>query len=280
MPDTSADERGSIAEASVPCPAELPAPQPGPAKPAVDPSRSAIRWELLLVLLIVVGPATFYNILRLVNNLPTSHTNNVLRLMTIMPSSALGAMAEHIPCLAALLYICHLRRVSWRGLGFRWDGLGRALLSGVLLALVLLASARLMINAERVSNGAAWASLHWLPGPNRYVQDVLLYRGPVGPLGLVAVFAGLAINCVWEEAVRGYVIRRTTDAWGSLGAAVMLSVVVFMSYHTRQSAWAWLTLALHGFMYAAWFLKRRSIAPVVLGHFLYDAVLAGLDLWG
>jgi membrane protease YdiL (CAAX protease family) len=95
-------------------------------------------------------------------------------------------------------------------------------------------------------------------------------------LGVAVLAVGLLANSLMEELLRAYVIRRTFDAWGSLGWAMVLSVAAFVAYHVHYANLGLVPLGIHGVLLAAYFTARANVAAMTIAHTLYNAVVIGL----
>lgn len=96
-------------------------------------------------------------------------------------------------------------------------------------------------------------------------------RGLTDYLWMVVGFVSAAYE---EELVtRSYLITRLEVLFRSRGWAVLVSAILFASYHIYQGFGGALGALLFGLAYGVAFLGIRRIWPLAIGHALYNIVL-------
>lgn len=141
--------------------------------------------------------------------------------------------------------------------------------------------------------GAGLAALIGIPGLGLYVVGVVAGFGrPIDPaaMGVTAItvvplLGWAAANAVAEElVVVGWLATRLRQLWGggSLGdahlarttvaAVIAASALLRGAYHLYQGVGAGFGNLAMGVIFAAWFLRTGRVWPLVIAHFLIDAV--------
>ena len=102
--------------------------------------------------------------------------------------------------------------------------------------------------------------------------DTSMIAGPKAAWQLLLlVVMSLANGAAEEISMRAYLITRLEQLLGSRPALV-LSVMLFASYHTYQGVYGALSAALVGTIYGLYFLASRRFWPLVLAHCIQDVV--------
>jgi membrane protease YdiL (CAAX protease family) len=96
----------------------------------------------------------------------------------------------------------------------------------------------------------------------------------VGEYLLLAI-ATLAIGMGEELVVRAYLITRFEQLLESTPLALLLTTVIFASYHGYEGTGAVIRIALDGLLYGVAFCLLRRIWPVALAHALFDFYAEG-----
>jgi membrane protease YdiL (CAAX protease family) len=87
------------------------------------------------------------------------------------------------------------------------------------------------------------------------------------------------LNPFFEELiVRAYVMAEVFDLTGSLALAVILSVVVQVSYHLYYGWVGAIALSFQFALFALYYAHSRRILPVIVAHGFFD-IYALLRLW-
>lgn len=126
---------------------------------------------------------------------------------------------------------------------------------------------------------ASWvyAWVYWvLPGTEESAyayEEALAASGwapavSVSPLLLWTLLVlGIALNSVAEELVmRAYLLTRLEELLGSAAKAVVVGAVVFGAYHLYAGWYGGLSALLTGLVYGGFFVWRRRLWPLVIGH--------------
>lgn len=85
-------------------------------------------------------------------------------------------------------------------------------------------------------------------------------------IGLVGFINGFGEEIV----VRGYLITRLSGLWSSRTAAVIVTALLFGSYHLYYGWYPALHIALTGLILGAYFAATRRLWPVIFAHILGD----------
>lgn len=174
--------------------------------------------------------------------------------------SILTAIIWEVCSLLLLWFILAGQNRSWRDIGWNptW--------SDIPYAFALIVGTRI---AESVVN--LWFQLFYHSIAGHYLQPRPAH-GLLGA-GISVLSIGLVlINPVFEELiVRGYAMSEMLALGSGPILAVVVSVVVQMSYHVYQGTLRGIVLAVGFTVSSIFFLKTKRIVPVVLAHLWLDA---------
>ena len=93
---------------------------------------------------------------------------------------------------------------------------------------------------------------------------------PKGSGSIALLVVALAMNAVAEEVVaRGYLIPRLEDLTHHAGASVVVSSMLFASYHLYQGPAGAIHALIFGLVFGLVFSITRTIGPLIAGHFMY-----------
>jgi membrane protease YdiL (CAAX protease family) len=111
--------------------------------------------------------------------------------------------------------------------------------------------------------------LHWsLARPN-----VSMLSMPAGGLDFALLLAMCIANGIREELiVRAYLIPRLEQLLGSTAAALLLSTILFVSYHSYQGLTGMIGVCGIGLIYGGAFCLLRRFWPLAIAHGLQDFV--------
>ena len=190
-------------------------------------------------------------------------TNAVLWINVPWPDDFSREMISHavssLQVLAPLLYI------MWRSSG-GWGEFGitkpEPLMDGV-LALVLFS--------------LAWLTTIFLAtalaAPAGAGEDVIADR-PSGLVEHVLLVVAMIANSLSEEFfMRAYLITRLRQLGAHWITAVVVSALLFASYHIYQGYSAITPVAVNGLIYGATFALTRRVWPLVASHTLYNLLI-------
>ncbi len=89
-------------------------------------------------------------------------------------------------------------------------------------------------------------------------------------LFLVCIVGFFANSLVEEFSMRGYLIPRLEELFGSAIPAVLVSSIMFASYHLHFGVLGFVNMFLNGLVYGLVFCITRSLWPLVLAHTLFN----------
>jgi len=162
--------------------------------------------------------------------------------------------------LLLLWFILSGQNRSWRDIGWNptWTDIPYA------LALILV---------KRICQGVVnlWFQVFYRSIAGHTLQPTTTH-GALGAGISVLTIALVLINPVFEELiVRAYAMSEMMALRSGPVLAVLLSVVLQMSYHVYQGTLRGIALAVGFTISSVFFLKTKRIVPVVLAHFWADA---------
>jgi uncharacterized protein len=248
---------------NTPAPAEEsnPAPEPDPEawdeeiklEESPEDRKRAMHWlELLVVLCLAWIVPLAYGVLSPALWMPSDGAGEVIidDLAAFVDLSFLAAAS--IQVLVPLLWIV------WRG-GIKWSDIGivrirwvRDIALGLLLAALILGIDVAIILALDVS----------------FLYTMVLPQGA----GMIAFMALVMIlNSLYEEFVwRGYMLHRLKGLLGSMAPAVVVSTVLFASYHIYQGLGGAFMAGIAGLVWCISVILLRSIWPAVISHTAFN----------
>jgi membrane protease YdiL (CAAX protease family) len=237
----------------------------------LDRPRTALRIEVVLVLLLSLGQSAVYAVVSLVAKL-TAGKPLSQQTATLNPSQSprpyldltyqlLGISFALVPVLLALYLLDRPRRT----LGISFDrpafdlgwGFGLAAAIGIPGLLLVYVAAKLGLNAQIVP--AALQPVWWAI-----------------PVLIIAAIQ----NAVLEELiVVGYLITRLSSFGWRVAAIVAASALLRGSYHLYQGFGAFVGNAIMGVVFALFFVKFKRVMPLIIAHSLLDiAAFVGYTL--
>lgn len=207
--------------------------------------------ELILVLAVAFSASIVGSIIILITNGSiASHYDNT--------RFAMGICSEG-SSLTLLWYVLSRQKRTWRNLTQTPDwidvprGIGVFVLSSIVLAM----------SYYTIQMTSFAVTHHWLHPKS---LDGLLAVG----VTLISVMF-MVVNGFFEELiVRAYLMTEIRELGGSAALAVLISLIVQVSYHLYQG---WINAVMVGTMFAVfsvYYLKTRRIGPVIFAHILID----------
>jgi uncharacterized protein len=225
-------------------------------------SRSALRAEVVIVLLLSLGQSAVYAVVSLIAELTAGKPLSE-QTVTMNPSQSprpyldltyqlLGILFALIPVLLALYLLGSARAELgvplWRP---RFDlgwGAGLAAAIGIPGLLLVYAASQLGLNAQLVPAGLQ---------PRWWAVPVLI---------LAAIE-----NAVLEEViVVGYLITRLRSFGLRLPLIIASSALLRGSYHLYQGFGAFVGNAVMGVVFALFFIRCKRVMPLIVAHSLLD----------
>jgi membrane protease YdiL (CAAX protease family) len=236
-----------------------PLPDETSAEPVVllPPARDTrdVWLEVLAVLFIAVLPDLWNTVAFLIRSQPPDFSSNEREAYLLFRSVQVSGL---------VLYLMARSETRWSRFGIvapRWitDSVATfaTMMAGYCAYAFYGAGAVALIPAEALKQDTQWLVSTFKP-PTEPEQVVLL---------IVAAFA----NGFAEELVmRGYLIPRFEDLFGSTVKAVLLSSVLFASYHLYQGFYGAGSSLVLGLVFGVAFCALRRIWPVAAAHALIN----------
>lgn len=225
------------------------------------PRKARLRAEILLLLTVTFGMSGLRSLLRLVDDLLAEEALNEQQ-VTLNPSQS------ELPWLDLALQLCSA------GVLFAWGG----------LALFLLIIDSVRIPRWRWSDlgwGAVLAAVIGLPGLGLYVFSVHTGLSKVVvPTGMAHPEIEVPVLLLWslanafgeEVVVVMWLFTRLRQLGWGLPAVLAASSLLRGSYHLYQGVSAGFGNIVMGLVYGWFYHRTGRIWPLVIAHFLIDAV--------
>jgi membrane protease YdiL (CAAX protease family) len=234
-------------------------------------TRSALQFEVVIVLLLSLGQSAVYAVVSLVAKLTAGRPLSQ-QTATLNPSQSprpyldltyqlLGIVFALVPVLLALYLLGRARdqlglNLKQPGFDLGW-GAGLAAAIGIPGLLLVYVAAKLGLNAQIIP--AALQPVWWAV--------------PVLILSAIQ-------NAMLEEViVVGYLITRLRELGWRLGYVVLASAILRGSYHLYQGFGAFVGNAVMGVVFALFYLRFKRVMPLIVAHSLLDiAAFVGYTL--
>jgi membrane protease YdiL (CAAX protease family) len=207
------------------------------------------RWfEVGLVLIVAFGSSILYSLYRLKNGPQNDSPVSTLRWAALI--------VQEVSTLLLLGYVLSRRALGFKSIGLRWSPMDIG--AGTLLAIV-----------SYVAHGFGYSFIrtfqHAMSGAGSTARDVF------GHPPVVMGIAFCLLNPFAEElVVRAYLMTEITELTGSTVWAVILSVVVQLSYHLYYGWAGAISLSFQFLIFALYYAYSRRALPVVLAHGFFD----------
>jgi membrane protease YdiL (CAAX protease family) len=115
-----------------------------------------------------------------------------------------------------------------------------------------------------LGRSAAYSLLHSNPSQ---------FATPTGHYSISLAAAAALANGLAEEIVcRAYLITRFEQLFGSTLKALVISTLLFSSYHIYQGLGGFISVTMAGLVYGGFFCWTRRLWPVASGHAIQDFV--------
>lgn len=190
---------------------------------------------------------------------------------TVTPIQYAGAMlASSLRVIVPLLYIIWRSEDGWASFGIvKWNW-GFDLGVGLLVGIVLFATSGLVAGFLAGIFGSNAGN------QQRYFHALITASG--WPLALMAL--AMTANSVAEElSMRSLLVTRFAQLSNSRLIAVLLSSVLFASYHIYEGVAAMLTVLLWAIAFGSLFASQRRVAPLIVAHtFINIAMMASYSI--
>ncbi|AIE85272.1 CPBP family intramembrane glutamic endopeptidase [Fimbriimonas ginsengisoli] len=222
-----------------------------------EPTRAVrSRWGVEVAVILCVG--VFPPLLSALVSHPTEET---------MPSAQhqwLALLVRSFQVLAPTMYVIWRSREGWSAFGWRRWRLSDDLILGFVLALVGLWCARLGVMVGRSLLGADAAY-------NPVIQNEFRQAFHVDGWTSALMVAALVANSFAEEVVvRAFLILRFTQLLRSPVKAVLLSSLLFASYHVYQGLAPACGVFAMGLLLGTVYAFQGRVAPLIVAHTLYN----------
>ncbi len=234
-------------------------PSSPPPAPALTPPRptSEVLVETLLVLLLFVIPHWFHSVAALY--LPSRDPDPFVY-------QCLNWTLTNVGTIGLMFYLIYRSGDPWSRFGIVRLDFTRDVLGGIGLFVLAL-----------VFHYLVWIVLPSVLGrstmTNMGAQNTSYFAKTPGGWGIVLLIVMSAANGLAEELVmRGYLIPRFERLFGSTLLALLLSTILFASYHSYQGATGVISVTSLGIVYGAAFCFFRRLWPIALAHALQDAI--------
>ncbi len=174
---------------------------------------------------------------------------------------ALLTIAVSLQVLIPLLWIASRTDMSWKKMGIARFRFARDIGLGAGLA-----AAALSVD---------WALIFWLEPT--FVDTMVM---PGAFVGYALLGPMMLANSMYEEFVwRGFLLRRFTQLFGSAIPALLVSTVLFASYHIYQGPAGVLLAATSGLIWGTATVVLRSVWPAVVAHTLFNVYVTLPFTW-
>jgi membrane protease YdiL (CAAX protease family) len=177
-----------------------------------------------------------------------------------------ASLLSEATSLALLWYVLSTQSRTWKHIGWnaRWTDIPPAFGLLVVSAIAMYAAVLPVQLSYR-----AWTGHYLAPRS---------FHGLFGFGISVLSVAFICLNPFFEELiVRAYTMSEIMNLGGSRTVAILVSVVIQMSYHSYQGLLNGIALTTTFLVFSVYFSKTRRIGPVVLAHLCLDgyALLKG-----
>jgi membrane protease YdiL (CAAX protease family) len=183
-------------------------------------------------------------------------------------ADSLTLIAYYVSVIAVVLYLMHRSGEPWKTFGI---GRFRPFADpgwGVLIVLIdAMAVAAVYRFGLTIVDSGTLAKTY---------EPIFHFDSPSSAIEMgICVLLCLSIGGSEEIVMRGYLIPRFESLLESTWKSVLLTTIMFASYHVYQGAWSLLWISATGIVLGCAFCFLRRLWPVVIGHAMID-LLASL----
>lgn len=219
-------------------------------------SNSQCRLEVIVVLLLALLPDLFNAAITI--------------LLQQQPHSFLYTgshlIVRSVEVIAPVLYIISRSGESWSRFGLGRPKWLRDIVWGMLTYLFVILAHRIVLFATPLGELLSKAD------PLSQGSSTVFLR-PVGTLQIALLIAASLFNGFAEELVmRGFLIPRIEQMLRSTLLSVIVTTLLFSSYHVYQGMWGVVSSMMVGLIFGVFFASRRLLWPLVLAHAALDCV--------
>jgi membrane protease YdiL (CAAX protease family) len=219
-----------------------------PQEPGATSRTNAQLWiEVIAVLCLVYLPYLIYSLMHLIKGYPSDRSIYEREIYLIVQS---------LQIFVPLLLIMALTKEPWSRFGIRRPDWIIDLFGGVTIG-------GLAIFAEKFTYSFLPLSLlEWSPSHGNHYEA----RTEGIAISLLILLAIIADAFAEELAMRAYLIPRLETLLRSKAFAVLISTLLFASYHLYQGVFAAIGSAAIGFVFGIAFCFWRKLWPLVIAH--------------
>jgi uncharacterized protein len=252
-------------------------PEPAPPRRRHWPLAGAMALDLIIILVAVLVLTTLVAValigVRVAGGasvpVPSASQEEMLRLLGVGGIFAVLLIQNAIFVGVPVLRVAVLRREPLAEIGFRARGLGRLLLLGIGLGVVVL-----------ICNGALGVLFNSLGVQQNQAEQYPLFQGDYAGQALFFFGAALLVPIGEETLFRGYVfnaLRLTFEQrpWGRV-AAYLVSALLFSAAHSLSATQGLIGLLVPTFcmgLLLAWGMHRTgSLIPCIIAHAMNNSI--------
>lgn len=219
-------------------------------------SDSQCRLEVIVVLLLALLPDLF--------------NAAIIILLQQQPHSFLYTgshlIVRSVEVIAPVLYIISRSGESWSRFGLGRPKWLRDIVWGMLTYFFVILAHRIVLLATPLGELLSKAD------PLSQGSSTVFLR-PAGALQIALLIAASLFNGFAEELVmRGFLIPRIEQMLRSTLLSVIVTTLLFSSYHVYQGMWGIVSSMMVGLIFGVFFASRRLLWPIVLAHAALDFV--------
>jgi membrane protease YdiL (CAAX protease family) len=174
--------------------------------------------------------------------------------------SVFGALLGELVSLSVLWFVLSEHKRTWSEIG--WNPQWMDLLRGVGVILISGGAGRAVVMLFQ-------SCVHALTG--HYPQPSPVHGAISAGISVFSILL-VVVNPFFEELiVRGYTMTEVVGLGGSRNFAIIVSMLIQMSYHVYQGLVHCVGLIAVFLVFSIYFSRTRRIAPVIVAHFWSDA---------
>jgi membrane protease YdiL (CAAX protease family) len=177
---------------------------------------------------------------------------------------SIWSICNSVPVVAVVLYVMYRSELAWSTYGFK-----RPRLFDVFSGFCILIATSMLLTALALPLSVAWGA----DLANDFIESPYEFLYPSTPTEfLILALMSIAIGVGEEFAMRGYLIPRLEQLFHSSVKSIVVSSLIFASYHLYQGIGATIWIFFVGLAFGCAFCWLRRIWPLVIAHALMDFV--------